>query len=348
MARLHHPNVVRLTGVVFDTKNATAHLEMVFAPHGDLRNYMQADVAHRAEAEVQQLFADLLRALEYLHMNGVVHLDVKPDNILIAADGTAMLSDFDVSKDTAARMVAVGTVAATTMAVTGLTPGYAAPEVLETASRQSSSGGGGGGAPSAPSRVGPAADIWSAGCVLFFMCFYPAEVTVEMGSEPVDHIPGSCTNRELRQVLSSMFAEAPQHRPTAADVLNAPYLKVQSQRELVARTAQLGAEEQALQQRCDHAAAVELLTATKRQEVLKLQHETQKQLVAAEAAQEQAAGETADLQRQRADALKQQKAKAADLRKQAAALRKEQEATATNVAHFGPARSTSSPPCALC
>ena len=331
MVRLRHPNVVRLTGVVFDAKNATAHLEMMFAPNGDLRNYLQHDAARRAEPEVQQLFADLMKALEYLHMNGVVHLDVKPDNILIAAGGTAKLSDFDVSKDAAARTVAVGTVAATTMAVTGLKLGYAAPEVLEAAASQT---GGGGRASTLSSlglsRVGPAADVWSAGCVLFFMAFYPAEVTVDMGSEPVDHIPTTCKNGNLRSLLGSMFETEADDRFTAAEALASPYMKVQSQRELAARTAKLSAEEQAMQQRCDQAAAVEALTCKRRHEVAKQQYEVHKQLVAANAAQSQAAAESADLRRQKTKALKDQKAKAAALRKQAEQVRKDQEAAAAD------------------
>ena len=39
---------------------------------------------------------DVLSALEYLHNLGIVHCDVKPPNILIAADERARLADFDV------------------------------------------------------------------------------------------------------------------------------------------------------------------------------------------------------------------------------------------------------------
>lgn len=326
MARLRHPNVVRLTGVVFDTKNATAHLEMMFAPNGDLRNYLQHDAARRAEPEVQQLFADLVKALEYLHMNGVVHLDVKPDNILIAVDGTAKLSDFDVSKDAAARTVAVGTVAATTMAVTGLTLGYAAPEVLEAAASQTGGGGrasssssSSSGAAPRRSRVGPAADVWSAGCVLFFMAFYPAEVTVDMGSEPVDHIPTTCKNDDLRSLLGSMFATDAAARPTAAETLTSTYMKVQSRRELAARSALISAEEKALQERCDEAAATEALLEQKQQDVATQQEDVYKQLVAAEAEKSHTAEGSAEL-----------KVKAAALRKQAEDVRKDQEAAAAD------------------
>lgn len=331
MARLRHPNVVRLTGVVFDTENATAHLEMPFMQHGDLRKYLEHNPSRRAEAEVQQMFADLMKALEYLHANGVVHLDVKPDNILIAAHGTAKLSDFDVSKDAAARTVAVGTVAATTMVVSGLTLGYAAPEVLEVASLQSRGGGAaasGGDNSSSSSNarptVGPGADVWSAGCVLFFMSFYPSEVTVEMGSEPMDHVPAACTDSNLRDLLISMFSLSPESRPTAAEVLASPYMNLQSQRELAARAAQISAEERTLQERCDAAAASESLLATKRHQVIKEQRHLHKQLAAAERAQVQAADDSADLRRLQTAAAE----KTAELRTQVDKARKDQDAAA--------------------
>lgn len=341
MARLRHPNVVRLTGVVFDTENATAHLEMPFMQLGDLRKYLEHDISRRAEAEVQQVFADVMKALEYLHANGVVHLDVKPDNILLAADGTAKLSDFDVSKDAAARSVAVGTMAATTMAVTGLTLGYAAPEVLEVASQQSRGGGGataaaassggGGGSSNARPTVGPGADVWSAGCVLFFMSFYPSEVTVEMGSEPMGHVPAACTDSNLRDLLGSMFAASPHDRPTAAEALASPYLNLQSQRELAARAAQISAAERTLHERCNAAAASESLLATKRHQFIKEQHDLHNQLAAAERAQVQAAEDSADLRRLKAaaaEAIRQQKSKAAELRTQVDKARKDQDAAA--------------------
>jgi len=162
------------------------------------------------------------------------------------------------------------------------------------------------------------------------MAFYPAEVTVAMGSEPVDHIPTTCKNDDLRSLLGSMFATDAAARPTAAETLTSTYMKVQSQRELAARTAKLGAEEHAMKQRCDQAAAVEALTCKRRHEVAKQQHEVHKQLVAAEAAHSQAAAESADLQRQKANALRDQKAKAAALRKQADQVRKDQEAAAAD------------------
>jgi serine/threonine protein kinase len=106
----------------YDPKDAVAFLEMPHFPRGDLRAHIKASSAHRSEAEVKHIFADLIRGLDYLHGNGVIHFDIKPDNILVGEDGNAKITDFDISKDAASRTLAVS--AATTKAVGGLTLGH--------------------------------------------------------------------------------------------------------------------------------------------------------------------------------------------------------------------------------
>jgi serine/threonine protein kinase len=43
------------------------------------------------------IFVDVLAGLHFLHINGVIHRDIKPDNILIANNGTAKLADFGMA-----------------------------------------------------------------------------------------------------------------------------------------------------------------------------------------------------------------------------------------------------------
>ena len=65
---------------------------------------------------------DVVRGLEYLHANGVIHGDVKPDNLLLGPDGRVQISDFG-----SARVVAQPASAVATAAFGG-TPAFAAPE----------------------------------------------------------------------------------------------------------------------------------------------------------------------------------------------------------------------------
>jgi serine/threonine protein kinase len=343
MARLRHPNIVSLTGVVYNATVAEAYLEMPYFHRGDLRQHFAASIEHRAEAEVQQIFFELLKALEYLHSNGVTHLDVKPDNILIGNDGCAKLSDFDVSKDTSSRAHAIGTVAVTTMAITGLTMAYAPPEVLAHARGfvgGNSIGGGaaataatGGAAIVRGSPVGPASDMWSAGCVLFFMVFYPLELSVDMSASPSDHIPPACS-QELRALLAGTFSQQPHHRPTATEALLTSYLNVHSQRELAAKTAALSVEEHDLARRCTEGALHAHDLEVTRQEVIKERHAVCKQLQVLAAAQSDNVKQSAALQLQAAQLQKDQEAKAAELGQRAEQLRTDQVAAAVESANL--------------
>jgi serine/threonine protein kinase len=92
--------------------------------------------------ELVPLAANVAAGLDALHRRGIVHRDVKPANILLAADGTAVLGDFGLAKSRA------WTVLTKTGQVLG-TPDYLAPEVIR-------------GEPATP-----LSDLYGLGCVLF-------------------------------------------------------------------------------------------------------------------------------------------------------------------------------------
>ena len=70
-----------------------------------------------------------VKAVEYLHSCGVVHCDLKPTNLLMTADGTLKIADFDISLDTTQRRSKRSTLALHV----GGTHGYMAPELLKGA-----------------------------------------------------------------------------------------------------------------------------------------------------------------------------------------------------------------------
>ncbi|KAL1558221.1 serine/threonine-protein kinase D6PK-like [Salvia divinorum] len=73
-------------------------LVMEYCPGGDLHVLRQKQLTRSFPEKAARFYAaEILLALEYLHMLGVVYRDLKPENILVREDGHIMLSDFDLS-----------------------------------------------------------------------------------------------------------------------------------------------------------------------------------------------------------------------------------------------------------
>ncbi|CAL9098720.1 unnamed protein product [Musa acuminata var. zebrina] len=81
----------------FETNNFSC-LVMEFCPGGDLHSLQQRQPGKCFTEEAARFYvAEVLLALEYLHMLGIIYRDLKPENVLVREDGHIMLSDFDLS-----------------------------------------------------------------------------------------------------------------------------------------------------------------------------------------------------------------------------------------------------------
>jgi serine/threonine-protein kinase len=95
LARLNHPNLVRVTDYFEEWGNA--YLVMDFVEGQSLADRIAAQ-GPLPEAQVLDWACQLLDALAYCHAQGVVHRDIKPQNIIIRADGRPILVDFGLVK----------------------------------------------------------------------------------------------------------------------------------------------------------------------------------------------------------------------------------------------------------
>ena len=120
MARLgDHPNIVTVFDAVQD--EGVLHIVARFMAGGSLAERLVAVPDGRlAPAEVLRAGRSLADALAHAHAHGVVHRDVKPDNVWLGADGSAGLGDFGIA-------MAAGDALETAGRATG-TPYYQAPE----------------------------------------------------------------------------------------------------------------------------------------------------------------------------------------------------------------------------
>ncbi|KIO17521.1 hypothetical protein M407DRAFT_84920, partial [Tulasnella calospora MUT 4182] len=96
-ARLQHPNILKLQGYYLDTKMTAAWFVLPFLDYGNIKRYL-AEVEGTTQLALK-LITDAAKGLEYLHTlePPVCHADIKPENILISHQVTAVLADFGLA-----------------------------------------------------------------------------------------------------------------------------------------------------------------------------------------------------------------------------------------------------------
>ncbi|TKX25165.1 serine/threonine-protein kinase-13 [Elsinoe australis] len=140
LQELHHPNIIRLHAV-FSTKNQNLNLVLEQLPQGDLLKLIQdVEHIHYGAPDIKAWMVMLCRAVHYCHANFVLHRDIKPNNLLIAANGEIKLADFGLARSFADPFVP--------MTYNTITKWYRPPELYYQANFYSG-----------------AVDVWSSACV---------------------------------------------------------------------------------------------------------------------------------------------------------------------------------------
>ncbi|XP_011404771.1 PREDICTED: serine/threonine-protein kinase SIK3-like [Amphimedon queenslandica] len=140
MKQLDHPHIIKL----YQVMNTTQWLYLVteYASGGEIFDYL---IQHRkmTESEARKKFKQIVMAVDYCHSRGIVHRDLKAENLLLDENSNVKLADFGFSnsfKNEELLKTWCGS------------PPYAAPELFE-----------------GKEYSGPQADIWSLGVVLYVM-----------------------------------------------------------------------------------------------------------------------------------------------------------------------------------
>merc|ERR1712113_795095 len=106
-----HKNIVHLHEIIDDQGlEDKLVLAMEYCPQGEILSWEEEkeefvpspkltdDKGFLPEEVVKRAFVDIVEGLNFMHSNGVLHRDIKPQNILIDFDGVAKIADFGVSK----------------------------------------------------------------------------------------------------------------------------------------------------------------------------------------------------------------------------------------------------------
>ena len=199
-AKLEHPNIIpiyrvgksgRLTYFVMKYLRGQP-LSAVLAARGSL-----------APGEIRQVLAQVARALAYAHKSGIVHRDIKPDNIMFDEHGLAVVTDFGIAKAATG-----GKLTGTGMSIG--TPHYMSPEQARAQGLDGRS------------------DIYSLG-VVAYQCLtgsvpYDGDDSFSIGYKHImEEMPTPLLNtveqRDLLEVIRRMMAKAPEDRFQSAEDL---------------------------------------------------------------------------------------------------------------------------------
>lgn len=140
MKLLDHPNIIKL----YQVMESSQHLYLVteYASRGEIFEYL-LQRGRMAEEEARKKFRQIVQAVHYCHQKGIVHRDLKAENLLLDENGNVKLADFGFSNH-----FSQGENLKTWCG----SPPYAAPELFE-----------------GQEYSGPQADVWSLGVVLYVM-----------------------------------------------------------------------------------------------------------------------------------------------------------------------------------
>jgi len=145
LAQIVHPNVVSVLN--FFQENDTVYLVMDYLRGASLQQFIvtSASLHHVKifrESTVRSLFDEVLSGLRVVHQHQMLHLDIKPGNIFVTEDDTAVLIDFGAARD----VLHQGGKFLQPM----FTPGFSAPEMYKRGK-----------------SVGPWTDIYAIGACIF-------------------------------------------------------------------------------------------------------------------------------------------------------------------------------------
>ncbi|RKU43555.1 hypothetical protein DL546_002422 [Coniochaeta pulveracea] len=209
MKKLNHPNLVQLIEVLDDPEEDSLYMVLEMCKKGVVMKVGLNDPADPYSAETCRCwFRDLILGIEYLHAQGVVHRDIKPDNLLLTEDDVLKISDFGVSEmfDKPNNM---------RTSKTAGSPAFLAPELCVAKHGDVD---------------GRAADIWSMGVSLYCLRYgripFEAPVIVEMydaiRNQEVKFPPDE--DPEFVELMHRLLEKDPEKRITMEELRGHPWV----------------------------------------------------------------------------------------------------------------------------
>lgn len=94
---MQHPNIPKLVDFVDMHEQEQLYIIMEFIEGISLERYIYSEIGLIPEVKALPMFLDILDTVAYLHNNGILHLDIKSNNIMILPDGNIKLIDLGIA-----------------------------------------------------------------------------------------------------------------------------------------------------------------------------------------------------------------------------------------------------------
>ncbi|KAJ1962285.1 hypothetical protein IWQ62_003580 [Dispira parvispora] len=207
--KLRHPNIIRLYEVINDPNHDGLYMVYELCEKGaliDIRLHQAVEPC--PEAEARGFFRQALLGIEYLHYTGIIHRDIKPDNLLLDHTGQLKIVDFGISEmfEKTSDMIKKS----------AGSPAFMAPELCH---------------PNHGEVSGTLADIWSLGVTLY--CLVVGQLPFQGDSAPAIYeailndrlvIPDIGLSDSLRDLLTKMLDKDPSTRATISAIRVHPWV----------------------------------------------------------------------------------------------------------------------------
>ena len=116
LKKTNHPNIIKLYEILYCNKNKKIYLILEYCENGDLIKYdeetgkfilnshvkekkkkIENSESYYSTKEIIKFLKDIISGIYYLHSNGIIHRDIKPNNILLDKNNVCKITDFNVS-----------------------------------------------------------------------------------------------------------------------------------------------------------------------------------------------------------------------------------------------------------
>eukprot|EP01064_Diplonema_japonicum_P033206 TRINITY_DN6496_c0_g1_i1.p1 TRINITY_DN6496_c0_g1~~TRINITY_DN6496_c0_g1_i1.p1 ORF type:complete len:463 (+),score=65.54 TRINITY_DN6496_c0_g1_i1:28-1389(+) len=210
MKKLNHPNLVRLHEVIDDETSEKVYLVLDHVENGPVASLLASgklDKSPLPDKKLKRLLADVAGGLQYLHAQGVLHKDLKPDNLLESSDGRIKIADFGVSSFIHHQELRGNG-----------TPAFSPPEALGT---------------STDVKIDPfAVDVWALGVTLFCLKYGElpfkgsniGRITLSVHRDNLFGRDDEEEESEIAELLKRLLNKDPFARIKLDEVLAHPYL----------------------------------------------------------------------------------------------------------------------------